>query len=95
MSREREAALEEMIEQRTQLLAAQMENLPRGASRPNEELLATLFDLDDLGRELDFLRENPDDSEEPPAFVCAPVNAPPHRNSGAVALPEPDPPEPV
>jgi hypothetical protein len=70
-----------------------MMNFPHGASEPPEDILTAMIELEDLRSELEFLRDNRPGSDEPDAFVCAPLNPLPRLNSGAIALPEPDEPQ--
>jgi hypothetical protein len=66
---ESEAALRELIEERTQEIASAMMNLPDGASEPPEQKLTAMIELEDLQSELEFLRGSAPDSDEPDAFV--------------------------
>jgi hypothetical protein len=52
---------------------------------PAKDFFSTL-----LESELKNLLDNPPDSEDWSASVCVPVRPPPHLNSGAIALPEPE-----
>ena len=70
-----------------------MMNLPDGASVPSEDLITAMVEAEDLRNELEFLQSDSTDSGEPDALVGAPIKPLPHRNSGAIALPEPDQPE--
>jgi hypothetical protein len=90
---ESETALRELIEHRRQELASEMMKLPLGASGPSEDVLTAMIELEDLRSELEFLSDNRHGSDEPDAFVRAPLNPLPHLNSGAIALPEPDEPQ--
>ena len=90
MRGESEAALRELIEAPNRLLESAMMNAPVGASEPSEEVLTALIDLDGLISELEYLRDNRLDSDEPDTPVAVPLNPLPLLNSGAVALPEPD-----
>lgn len=93
MRLEREFALRELIERQVREFESKLESLPHGATEAPEDVLAARVELDDLRNELDFLRGNFSGSGETPSLVRAPLNPPPHFNSGAVALPEPDEPE--
>jgi hypothetical protein len=66
---ESEAALRELIEERTQEIASAMMNLPDGAAEPPEQKLTAMIELEDLQSELEFLRGSAPDSDEPDAFV--------------------------
>jgi hypothetical protein len=87
---ESESALREVIAARKGELESQMMTLPDNASEPSEEMLTAMMELAELESELDFLRDNHPGSGEPDAPVRAPVNPAPRRNSGSIALPEPD-----
>ena len=63
-----------------------MRNLPEGASVPSEDLITAVVEIEDLRKELEFLRSDSSDSGEPDAFVGAPVKPVPHLHSGAIAL---------
>jgi hypothetical protein len=76
----------EQIEFRT----AEVIEMMQAAPVPPKKVAGLLADLEDLEKELEFLRDGPDDSDEPFAMVCAPLKPVPHLNSGAIALPEPD-----
>jgi len=65
-------------------------DLPEGASEPSDDLMAVMHDISESLSELEVLQDDSPDSAEPDAFVGAPIRRPPHRNAGAVVLPEPD-----
>jgi hypothetical protein len=62
---------------------------PPGASEPPEDVLTAFVELEELRNELEFVRDNPPDIDEPDAFACAPLRPPPYLNSGVVELREP------
>jgi len=78
-----------MIDRRMQELTSIM-NLSDDEPLPSDKLVTAIMELEDLRSELEFLRDDSPDSDEPDAFVGAPLNPPPHLNSGAIELPEPD-----
>jgi hypothetical protein len=86
MDRERELALRESIALGRLKLESAIETLPDGAFVLSGEWLSARIVLEDLERELEDLRD-PDDWSAP---VCVPRKPPPHLNSGAIALPEPE-----
>ena len=91
MDREREeVALRQSVELSKQKLASMMVNLPEGASVPSADLMSAMVELDDLENQLESLRDDSLNSEESGPFVCAPLKPPPHLNSGAIPLPDPE-----
>jgi hypothetical protein len=86
-------ALKEVIEHRRNELSSTMMSLldgPPGAFELPEDVLAAMIELEDLESEFKFWLDNPPDSDEPDLGVRAPLKPPPHLNSAAIALPEPD-----
>ena len=83
------AAREKLRAQELRWRALTMD-LPEGASDPGEDLMAAMVDFRELQSDLEFLQDDSPDSTEPDAFVGVPTKRPPHRNSGAIALPEPE-----
>jgi|HubBroStandDraft_1064217.scaffolds.fasta_scaffold356085_1 hypothetical protein len=90
MDRERELVLRRSIGLGRQKLESVIEKLPDGALVLTDEWLNATLVLEDLESELKNLLDNPPDSEDWSASVCVPVRPPPHLNSGAIALPEPE-----
>jgi hypothetical protein len=90
MDRERELALRKSIELGRRKLESMMEELPTGAHDLSDEWLSASIELDDSERELEYLLDNPADSDEGTASVGAPRKPAPHLNSDAIALPEPE-----
>ncbi len=90
MDRERELALRQSIALGRQKVEAVSERLPDGTYVLSDEWLIARIVLEDLDRELEDLLENPPNSDDWSASVCAPLKPPPHLNSGANALPEPE-----
>jgi hypothetical protein len=88
MDRERKLATRERLRAQESRLQELMENLPEGASVPSGDLMTAMVEIEDLRNELEFLHNDSSDSGEPDAFVGAPIKPLPHRNSGAIALPE-------
>jgi len=83
MDRERELALRVRLKKSSRLSPDQLKAaLPEFAGElDGGELLIALEELRDLIG---------DESGEPDMFLGAPIKPRPHRNSGAIALPEPD-----
>jgi hypothetical protein len=90
VDRERIRAAREKLRTQKLRLHELMTNASEGTSDPGEDLMAAMVDFRELQNELEFLQDDSPDFAEPDAFVGAPVKRPPHRNSGAIALPEPE-----
>jgi hypothetical protein len=93
---ESEFELKELIEHRTNELSSKMMSLsdgPRGAFELSEDVLTAMIELDDLESDFEFWFDNPPNSDEPEPGVRAPLKPPPHLNSAAIAIPEPDEPK--
>jgi hypothetical protein len=84
---DRELDLRRSIELGRQKLES-IEKLPDGAIVLSDEWLNAVIVLDDLESELNNLLDNP--PEHWSASVGAALQPPPHFNSGAIALPEPE-----
>jgi hypothetical protein len=91
MDRERdEVALRQSVELSKQKLTLMMVDLPEGASVPSDDLMNAMVELDDLENQLESLRDDSSNFEESGPFVCTPLKPPPHLNSGAIPLPDPE-----
>jgi hypothetical protein len=53
-------------------------------------LVDAIFELDDLQSQMESLRNDSPDATESDSLVGAPLKPPPHLNSGAIALPQPE-----
>ena len=62
---------------------------PPGAFDLPEDVLTAMIELDDLESDCEFWFDNPPDSDGEDPGVRAPLKPPPHFNSTAIALPEP------
>jgi hypothetical protein len=87
---EREFATQARTEVLMQELASMIESLPVGASVPSYDLVTAMVELEDLQHQLEFIRGDSSEADEPDALQRVPLIPRPHLSSGAISLPEPE-----